>query len=69
MSASWSHGESSESSELESFSGECNIYIYIYACVLFMYCIYVFYILYIIYVLYLSIYLSISMYNIIVMKK
>ena len=30
MSASWSHGESSESSELESFSGECNIYIYIY---------------------------------------
>ena len=56
MSASWSHGESSESSELESFSGECNIYIYIYIymhvyylcivdmysiyCILYMYCIY-----------------------------
>ena len=60
MSASWSHGESSESSELESFSGECNIYIYIYMhvyylCIVYMYSIYC--ILYM-YCIYLSTYLS-----------
>ena len=64
MSASWSHGESSESSELESFSGECNIYINIYIyiymhvyylCIVYMYSIYC--ILYM-YCIYLSTYLS-----------